>query len=187
MPQEIEHEVVSLRNEQTERIKTRDQLVYLNIVAVGLLFSKSLERTEVNEKPLLVVPWVALSLGWVFVVNDLKIFKLSLYLSESAKSQDGAPVGWEHFRRLSTHRLLEGGVAALMIQLSVFALPALASMILFAAQAHPWSRGDVLLAVPNLVLLAVLVFGFVSAANYRKQFRSPASSSSKSSTSQVAS
>lgn len=57
-----------LKEEQKSRIGFRDNLIYVNLVAVGGILSFALSQLE-NKHGLLIVPVVCLILGWTYLGN----------------------------------------------------------------------------------------------------------------------
>jgi hypothetical protein len=73
------HEYNKLKDEQIQRIGFRDNMIYVNLVAVGgaAAFSVSdVARLHV----LLVIPWICFVLGWTYLVNDEKISAIGRYV-----------------------------------------------------------------------------------------------------------
>ncbi len=68
-----------LKNEQTERIGFRDNLIYVTLVVFGGILAFALGE-KVNPYALLVLPWATLVLGWTYVVNDEKISAIGKYI-----------------------------------------------------------------------------------------------------------
>ncbi len=68
-----------LKNEQTERIGFRDNLIYVTLVVFGGILAFALGE-QVNPYALLVLPWATLVLGWTYLVNDQKISAIGKYI-----------------------------------------------------------------------------------------------------------
>lgn len=102
-----------LRAELIKRIGLRDNLIYAMLVAAGGLFSFSLAGGSPDGKfGLLLIPWVCVILGWMYVANDTKITELGLYFRDTLNTRirevvDGAPeriLGWEFAARDANRR-----------------------------------------------------------------------------------
>lgn len=69
----------SLKNEQTQRIGFRDNLLYAMFVAFGGVVGYVLSNDNYLNI-LLILPWLCFILGWTYVVNDEKISAIGRYL-----------------------------------------------------------------------------------------------------------
>jgi len=69
----------SLKNEQTQRIGFRDNLLYAMLVAFGGAVGYVLSNDN-NLNILLILPWLCFILGWTYVINDEKISAIGRYL-----------------------------------------------------------------------------------------------------------
>jgi len=93
-------EYAALKQEQTERIKQRDRLIYAALVAGAAVGSFAATR---GLTYLLLLPAMALLLGWTYLVNDKMVTDLGRYLREgmgpALSELVGRPVlGWEDHR-----------------------------------------------------------------------------------------
>src|SRR5260370_27965300 len=106
-------EYIKLKDEQTKRIGFRDNLLYTNLLLLSGIVYFVFASDRVSEwQPygLLLGGWVALVLGWTYVVNDQKISAIGGYIrSDLAKrltnGQEETIFGWEVAHR-SDPRLL---------------------------------------------------------------------------------
>ncbi|MFB2877749.1 hypothetical protein [Floridanema aerugineum] len=105
-------EYEKLKDEQTQRIGFRDNLLYVTLGVFGAVISFALAN-KTNYYALLVIPWVCLILGWTYLVNDEKISALGRYirlnLVEKIKEQTGhtdieSIFGWEIVHRSDRRR-----------------------------------------------------------------------------------
>jgi hypothetical protein len=144
-------EYTKLKDEQTHRIRFRDNLIYVTIVSLGGIFSLAITK-EPNVS--LVVPWACLILGWTYLVNDEKISAIGRYLRENQSekiSEQIGPVskyricGWESAHRSDTHRFRRKVEQLVVDEITFFAPGVLA--LLF----H-WST------FPHAGLLAYLIY-----------------------------
>lgn len=124
-------EYSSLKTEQIERIKLRDGFTYLAILSVGALISFALRQEQRQSAALLAIPWVLLSLGWSFAVNDAKVARIAKYL-QSRTSELGL-VSWDGWRSSRRSPLLENRYAGFVIQNMVFVVPSIGASIFFLA------------------------------------------------------
>ena len=102
-------EYSALKEEQKSRIGFRDNLLYVNLAAVGAIFSFALNKPE-NKYALLVLPLVSLILGWTYLVNDQKISAIGQYIEEKLSQRVNyelnsptSPIeevfGWEEYHK----------------------------------------------------------------------------------------
>ena len=73
------HEYNKLKDEQIQRIGFRDNMIYVNLVAVGGVAAFAVSDATYLYV-LLVIPWVCFVLGWTYLVNDEKISAIGRYI-----------------------------------------------------------------------------------------------------------
>lgn len=107
-------EYSKLKDEQISRIGFRDNLVYVNLTAVGGIFAFVLS-SEKNYEILLIIPWVCFILSWMYISNDEKVSsigkylrtnysrRVALFLKNSEITSDF--LGWEFFHRSDKRRV----------------------------------------------------------------------------------
>jgi hypothetical protein len=88
-------EYIKLKDEQTKRIGFRDNLLYVNLVLIAGIMSFAFAGEHPDNqwrlRGLLIAAWVALVLGWTYVVNDEKISAIGRYIRDTlATSLDPA-------------------------------------------------------------------------------------------------
>ena len=66
-----------LKDEQSQRIGFRDNMIYVTLGTFGAIVSFALSNKIYY--PLLVTPWVCVILGWTYLVNDEKISAIGKY------------------------------------------------------------------------------------------------------------
>lgn len=105
-------EYEKLKDEQTQRIGFRDNLLYFTLGVFGAVISFAVSN-KANYYALLVIPWVCLILGWTYLVNDEKITAIGIYirltLSEKIKQETASNdiesiFGWESAHRNDQRR-----------------------------------------------------------------------------------
>lgn len=105
-------EYEKLKDEQTQRIGFRDNLLYVTLGVLGAVISFAVSN-KANYYALLVIPWVCLILGWNYLVNDEKITAIGRYirltLVEKIKENTGhteieSILGWEIAHRSDNRR-----------------------------------------------------------------------------------
>ena len=149
-------EYEKLKEEQVGRIRLRDNLFYANLVAVGVLAAKAMDKPELW----LLVPWVGCILGWTFLMNKDQVLRIKQYLAETLaplvrdRGDCRDAFSWEQVERGIPAR-----VCQFFIEEVAFVAPGAASLIIFthsdppAALQEPWLFGVV---VFEGALLAVL-------------------------------
>ncbi|MFI6099764.1 hypothetical protein ACIA8G_29755 [Lentzea sp. NPDC051213] len=127
-----------LKEEQKTRIGFRDNLVYATLASMAAVVAATLSaRGQANLA--LLLPPVALLLGWTYLVNDEKISAAGRYIRTeltprlAALLPPGTPVfGWESFhrgdRRRRTRKVLQ-----LAVDLGMFCLAPVAALVVYWA------------------------------------------------------
>jgi hypothetical protein len=69
-----------LKQEQSQRIGFRDNLLYATLGAYAAILGFALGKDSANPYALLILPWVSLILGWTYLVNDHKISEIGRYI-----------------------------------------------------------------------------------------------------------
>jgi hypothetical protein len=152
----LRDEVKILKDEQRDRIRHRDSLVYSVIVAAAAVAGGT--RLAGDGVPLLLPP-ITLALGWTYLVNDQKISAIGAYLRTELGPRLGALVGadvlgWETTHRTDRRRR-QRKLLQLGVDLLVFVAPAAAALGRFWTSTATGSGA--LLAVSVAEALAVLV------------------------------
>lgn len=80
-------EYQALKNEQTQRIAFRDNILFVHIAACGAVGSWAITNIDTSGElyALLIVPWLSVILGWTYLVNDHAISKIGSYFLKSSK------------------------------------------------------------------------------------------------------
>lgn len=131
-------EYVQIKNEQAQRIATRDNLIYATLVALAGAVAVVLQSRD--PALLLVVPPVCVVLGWTYYRNDSKITEIRAYvlgvLGPECTRLLGASVvafGWERQHRARPDN--RGSTAVqLAVDLMLFCGSGSASLLVY------WSR-----------------------------------------------
>jgi L-asparagine transporter-like permease len=162
---EILAEFKALKAEQTARIGFRDNLIYVTVAAIGAVFAFALGR-DGTPYALLVVPWVAVVLGWTYLVNDEKISAIGRFIKNElapemlqvihlgGQERDQAKIfGWEVAHRSDKHRV-QRKVLQLLVDLMTFVGSSFVSIAVFLVRVGE-SDGRILtlLIVESVVLL----------------------------------
>ncbi len=131
-------EYEKLKDEQTQRIGFRDNLLYVTLGVFGGVISFALSN-KANHYALLVLPWVCLILGWTYLVNDEKISAIGKYirlnLVEKIKEQTGntdieSVFGWEIAHR-SDERRKRRKIQQMIIDEITFVLSGIVGLLAF--------------------------------------------------------
>jgi hypothetical protein len=70
----IIEEYKQLKQEQIQRIHSRDTFVNLTIVAVGAIAAVTFNAKIARPQALMAIPWVTATLGWTFIVNHFGMY-----------------------------------------------------------------------------------------------------------------
>jgi fatty acid desaturase len=147
-----------LKDEQKTRIGFRDNLVYATLASMAAVIAATLSaRGQVNL--VLLLPPVALLLGWTYLVNDEKISAAGRYIRTelaprlAAELPPNTPVfGWESFHRGDQRRRTRKALQ-LAVDLAMFCLAPAAALVVF------WASGSwtvVYMAISVVESLAIL-------------------------------
>ena len=129
------NEYTSLKNEAVQRIRFRDNLLYVNLTVIGAIISYAATNKEAHYYALLLVPWICFILGWTYIVNDQKISAIGLYvrheLSDKINTLLGQKneslFGWEIAHR-SDEKRLERKILQLIVDEIAFCFSGLAAV-----------------------------------------------------------
>ena len=143
----LRDEVKNLKDEQRDRIKQRDSLIYSVIVAVAAVAGGT--RLAGAGVPLLLPP-VTLLLGWTYLINDQMVSAIGAHLRTQLAPRLAALAGtevllWEN-TRLIDRRYRQRKTIQLVMDLFAFVAPALVAVVWY------WTHGPA-----NPALLAVSV------------------------------
>jgi hypothetical protein len=168
-------EYEKLKDEQTQRIGFRDNLLYVTLGVFGTVVTFAVSN-KANYYALLVIPWVCLILGWTYLVNDEKITALGRYirltLVEKIKQQTGntdteSIFGWEIAHR-NDQRRKRRKIEQLIIDEITFVFSGIAGLVAFwllVSQPH-WAIQ--VLCWIELVLLVILGIEIIIYADLAK-------------------
>lgn len=151
-----------LKEEQNDRIKTRDNLTYLTIGAAVAAVAGALQAH--SALLLLALPVVSAALGWKYIANDQKVSAIGAHLrtitAPRLEQEVGEPVlGWETAHRNDARRRMRMRVQ-LGADLLTFAVPPAAGIVVWAVLG-PVNAGGVAAAVIGVGLVAALVWQLV--------------------------
>lgn len=123
----ILYEYEKLKDEQLQRISTRDNLVYATLASIGAVLFGVYQVGAIDL--VLLLPPGCLALGWTYLVNDEKISAVGRYVrTELAPrlarcSEAGESVfGWEAFHR-SDRRRRGRKLIQLAVDILIFCVP----------------------------------------------------------------
>ncbi len=157
------HEYDKLKEEQTQRIGFRDNMLYVTLGVFGGILSFALS-SKTNYYALLVIPWVCLILGWTYLVNDEKISAIGRYIrytlvdkiKELAGNADIESIfGWEIAHRSDTRRLRRK-IEQLFIDEITFVLSGIVALVVFWFLFPQPPLAVNILCIVELILLIIL-------------------------------
>jgi hypothetical protein len=96
-------EYTKLKEEQCQRIHFRDNLRYVNLVAVGVVASWALSEKH-HAIAWLLIPWLTSILGWTYLMNAVQVRLIRRYIVERltplvSDGDDDGTFGWETYHR----------------------------------------------------------------------------------------
>jgi len=160
----------SLKNEQTQRIGFRDNLLYAMFVAFGGVGSYVLSNDN-NLNILLILPWLCFILGWTYVVNDEKISAIGRYLrlelspklSHLTDISAGTLLNWENSHRQDRYRTSRKITQLIVDLLSFIGTGSLAIgmfIVKMYCEFSLWTQIVIGIDVGLLVILAFLMWRY---------------------------
>jgi hypothetical protein len=148
-------EIKILKDEQRDRIRARDSLIYSVIVAVAAVAGAT--RLAGPAVPLLLPP-ITLALGWTYLVNDHAVTAIGRYLRTDLAPRLAAATGTEVLRWETSHRTdrrrRQRKLIQLAVDLLVFIVPAAVALVWY------WTHdpaGPTLLTASAVEAVAVTV------------------------------
>jgi Ca2+/Na+ antiporter len=157
-----------LKNEQTQRIGFRDNLLYVTLSVFGGVLAFALDD-KVNPYALLVLPWVSLVLGWTYLANDEKISAIGRYIRytlvekvSNLACRAGADIGeiesifgWEIAHR-SDSRRKRRKIEQLIMDEIAFVVSGIVALIAFSYMVRQVEWVVQILYWSELILLLIL-------------------------------
>jgi hypothetical protein len=176
----LKAEFERLKAEQAQRIGFRDNMVFVQFVAVGAITSFVVKylTTAHAVLALLIIPWVCVVLGWTYVVNDHMISRIGRYIrrvmdprarelaslkqievTEDDGTTENIPqlFGWEPFHRIDMRRVSRKKVQWLIDELTFF-VPGVAAIAGFWLLLYFRHTGNECWQLICLILLSVIEF-----------------------------
>ncbi|WP_229069053.1 hypothetical protein [Actinoplanes sp. DH11] len=176
MPTDPAHDLLvleyeQLKAEQRARITVRDNLVYVTVAAYAAVVAAVLASPRRSEL-LLLLPAVAIVLGWTHLAGDGRISALGRYMRGALAPRlerlhpEAAPVfAWETEHRGERRRPSRKALQ-LTADLMTFTVPAVAALVLYWASA-PFNLALTLVAGAELVLVVIALWQRVLHADLR--------------------
>jgi VIT1/CCC1 family predicted Fe2+/Mn2+ transporter len=186
-------EYTALKTEQSARIGFRDNLLYVQLAAVGAVFAFATGKDSYSDS-LLVIPWLSIILGWTYVVNDHHVSRLGKYVRKDlhTRMRELFPLlpegifNWELFHRSDTLSTLEGSqkLAAreirkpiqFLIDWLTFVASGAVAIVMFFSKSQGVSSLEYSLVVVEASLLVLLSIAFWIYADMQVSKAIPANS-----------
>ncbi len=154
-------EYKALKAEQSDRIRTRDNLVYTTLAAIAAVVFGAYQADRLAF--LLAVPLVCAALGWIRVANDRKVNSIRNYLRDHTAVRlekiVGQPVfAWES--PLPRSRL--GSLTRILADLAIVVVPSIFAVGVAGEALAKSGQPGALWAMLAIAALAPLVFQTVS-------------------------
>lgn len=130
-----------IKSEQHSRIQARDGLVYTTMAAMAAVVAGTIQQH--NTAVLLLLPPVALVLGWKYLANDEKISVAGEYVRDrmaprlSELTGIASVFGWESAHRGGVHHPVRRHVQRLVDLMTFCALPVAALVGFWTTGPHP--------------------------------------------------
>ncbi|BCJ55076.1 hypothetical protein Asp14428_65510 [Actinoplanes sp. NBRC 14428] len=163
----LRDELKSLKDEQRDRIRARDNLIYSLIVAIAAVASGT---KFAGSAVALLLPPVAGALGWTYLVNDQKVTAIGRYVRGELAPRLSELVGadvlrWEKAHRSDLRRHQRKGIQ-LGVDLTVFVLPAATAVAWYWASS-PASPVLVSASVGEAIFVLVSAWQFIAYAEIK--------------------
>lgn len=161
----LRDELKVLKDEQRDRIRARDNLIYSLIVAIAAVAGGA---KFAGSAVALLLPPVALALGWTYLVNDQKVTAIGAYLRTDLAPRLSALVGadvlrWETAHRTDNRRCQRKGIQ-LGVDLIVFVLPAATAIIWYWASG-PTNPALITASVVEALAVAIAAWQLIAYAD----------------------
>ena len=165
-------EYTALKAEQSNRIGFRDNLMYVNMLAVGAVFSFSIAHPN-HAHSLLVIPWICTILGWNYLVNDQHISRLGKFFRTDMKPRIRfrfpptilGSFNWEPFHRADEWRKTRKWTQVFVDELT-FIVPAAVALIFFlVSNKHPALIVLWILEFVMMVMFAIKIWAVADVMN----------------------
>lgn len=160
-------EYEQLKQEQIHRISVRDNLIYVMLTVFGAVISYSLSDVE-HSKALLILPWVALVLGWTYLLNDKKVSEIRQYIKKELVNNINEILpekainilSWENYHE---NRQLRGlkKIFQLFIDLIIFCFSGIASLSLYLLKVPSLSTVTTTIVILGGVVMLILAVWFI--------------------------
>ncbi len=119
------NEYRKLKDEQIARIVMREHLIYVTLATIGAVSSYALHAGQ--HYAFLVIPWVCIILGWLYITTDEKVSAIGEYLRQElaekinqlTQTTQGTILNWELIHRNDKLRVPRK-VTQLLIDLLTF-------------------------------------------------------------------
>lgn len=160
-------EYQSLKAEQAERVKLRDNFTYATLTALAAIVAGVLQTGAYGL--LLVVPFVCAVLGWTRLVNDAKVTAIGLYIGEvlaaRLRQHTGSPaMWWEVVRRTAPDRRWRK-TYQLAADLLTFTAPGLVAVVVWVTATPRLALLGILAALAGLAICTVLTVQIIRHAD----------------------
>ena len=166
-------EYEKLKDEQTQRIGFRDNMLYVTLVVIGGAVSLAIGSAD-RYSALLLVPWICIILGWTYLINDEKISSIGKYLrvklDERIRHQtdlsERVLLGWEIEHR-SDKRRIQRKIFQCLVDEIAFCLSGISAVTIYMGLDRPqWPV--MAFCVFEILLLVGLGIEFVIYADFKQ-------------------
>ncbi|MCK9400580.1 MAG: hypothetical protein M0Q51_11390 [Bacteroidales bacterium] len=168
-------EYEKLKDEQNKRIEFRDHMIYITLGVFGGVFAFILEKPEYNMA-LLIIPFVSIVLGWTYLMNDVKVSEIGLYIKkilipkiENSNSDSTISLipNWEDYHKLTHHRNTNKTIQ-LIVDILLFCFAALFSIVIFFYLSSEIKCFHIILGCFEALLIFYLTFNFITIYRFYK-------------------
>jgi hypothetical protein len=168
------NEYRKLKDEQIARIIMREHMIYVTLGVFGGVSSYALHEGQYYA--FLVIPWVCVILGWLYLTTDEKVSAIGEYirhdLTEHLAKLTASPaemllLGWEIKHRSDGHRRSRKIFQMIIDQLT-FVIPGLIALAMFWLKQFSFNKWFTIIWIIELVLLLGLGVLIVMTTDFKK-------------------
>jgi len=130
------NEYRKLKDEQVTRIVMREHMIYVTLGILGGVSSYALHAGQ--QYAFLVIPWVCIILGWLYITTDEKVSAIGAYLRHDlsqkletlTQATEGTTLGWETTHRSDKYRVSRK-ITQILVDLLTFVISGLCALLAF--------------------------------------------------------
>lgn len=152
----------ALKTEQLERIKHRDNIIYVLLGAAGTLLSFAIIHNA--NYVAAIIPMVSFVLCWIYLTNDRKISEIATYIEDDLavqlsscinndeQNEEGPICNWEVKHKTYTGRKVRK-LIQYIVDILIFGFPALIGVLATNMQSNSFA----LLTINSVFFIGIII------------------------------